>query len=145
MSPKWVSSLVRARQLQEDAAKQELATAERLALRAQARVHHADERLNSLVSAEAEQSVPAFIAAAAALQAVAATHAAACEAATQAETDVERNRAQLGDTARRRKGAEELQERYVSVERARAAAHAQRDLDEIAARVHRDAQQGTDR
>jgi hypothetical protein len=39
-------------------------------------------------------------------------------------------------------GAEELQERYVSVERARAAAHAQRDLDEIAARVHRDRMKG---
>lgn len=138
MSPKWLNSLVRARQLQEEAAKQQLATAERMALRAQARLRYADERLDTLIDADSEQSVPAFIAAAAALQASAASHAAACAAAERAETDVTRGRENLGDTARRRKGAEELQERIVSAEVVRAAASAQRDLDEVAARIHRD-------
>jgi flagellar export protein FliJ len=142
MSPRWLNSLVRARQLQEDAAKQNLATAERLARRAQDRVRLVDERLDSLVAVEAEQSVPAFVAAAAALQAIAATHAAARHAAAEAEGEVARTREDLGDSARRRMGAEELQDRYVSGERARAAAHAQRDLDEIAARVHRDRMEG---
>jgi len=142
MSPKWLNSLVRARQLQEDAAKQHLATAERLARRAHDRARVVDERLDSLVAVEAERSVPAFVAAAAALQAVAASHAAARQAAAQAEGDVARNREQLGNSARRRMGAEELQERYVSVERARAATLAQRDLDEIAARVHRTRTEG---
>ncbi len=138
MSPKWLDSLVRARQLQEDAAKQQLATAERVALRAHARVRYADERLDTMIDADAEQSLPAFIAAAAALQASAASHAAARAAAERAESEVGRNRESLGDTARHRKGAEELQERIVSSELARAAAHAQRDLDEVAARMHRD-------
>ena len=89
-------------------------------------------------SVEAEQSVPAFIAAAAALQAIAASSAAARHAAAEADGEVARNREHLGTSARRRMGAEELQERYVSGERTRAAAHAQRDLDEVAARVHRD-------
>jgi len=108
MSPKWLNSLVRARQLQEDAAKQHLATAERLARRAHDRARVVDERLDSLVAVEAERSVPAFVAAAAALQAVAASHAAARQAAAQAEGDVARNREQLGNSARRRMGAEEL-------------------------------------
>lgn len=138
MSPKWLSSLVRARQLQEEEAKQHLAAAQRHARRAYDHARVVDERLDSLVAVEAEQSVPAFIAAAAALQAIAASSAAARHAAAEADGEVARNREHLGTSARRRMGAEELQERYVSGERTRAAAHAQRDLDEVAARVHRD-------
>jgi hypothetical protein len=142
MSPKWVASLVRARQLQEDAAKQQLATAERLARRAHERVRYADERIDSLIDVAAEQTAPAFVAAAAALQAAASSHAAARAAATQADAGVAADRDLLGESARRRKGAEELQERYVSVEAARRAASAQRELDEVAARVHRDGRTG---
>jgi flagellar export protein FliJ len=138
MSPKWVASLVRARQLQEDAAKARLAATQRRAQRARDHVRYTDERIDSLVTAEAEASVPAFVAAAAALQAVAATHAAARQAVAHADTAVAADRDQLGSSARHRKAAEQLQDRYVSLERTRAAAHAQRELDEVAARVHRD-------
>lgn len=145
MSPRWLSSLVRARQLQEDAARQQLASAERSARRAHQQAARDAERLDSMTGAESEQrSVAGFVAAAAALQACAAAHSAARVAASNADGAVETNRALLGDSAKRRMGAEELEERYVSVERARAAAHAQRDLDETAARMHRD-QLGTAR
>jgi hypothetical protein len=131
--------LVRARQLQEDAARQQLASAERSARRAHEQAARDAERLESLTDTEPEhRSVAAFVAAAAALQACAAAHSAATVAAASADSVVDANREVLGDSAKRRMGAEELEERYVSAERAKAAARAQRDLDETAARVHRD-------
>ncbi|MGH8962270.1 MAG: hypothetical protein ACRDWT_13955, partial [Jatrophihabitantaceae bacterium] len=64
MSAKWLTSLVRARQIQEDSAKQQLATAQRLARTAHARVRYDADRLDSLVAADAVDSAPAFVAAA---------------------------------------------------------------------------------
>jgi hypothetical protein len=92
---RWLTSLVRARQLQEDAARQRLATAERIKQRANARVRYDEERLESLRDVQAESSAPVFVAAAVALQAAAA-------------------------------------------EQVRLSRAAQRELDEIAARVQRD-------
>ena len=77
MSVKWLTSLVRARQLQEDSAKAQVATAQRISRSAHARVRYDAERIDSLVAADAQDSAPAFVAAAVALQAAAATHAAA--------------------------------------------------------------------
>ncbi len=138
MTPRWLDTLVRARQAQEDHAKQQLATAERLASRAYARVRYDEARVESLTAARAEDSAPAFVAAAVALQAAAATHAAATRAAEEASTVVAGRRAELGEAARARRTAEEMREQHVSAELDRAAAAAQRELDEIAARVHRD-------
>jgi flagellar biosynthesis chaperone FliJ len=138
MSPKWLTSLVRARQLQEDNAKARLATAQRISHSAHARVRYDADRLDSLVAADAQQSAPAFVAAAVALQAAAATHAAASRAADRADGEVDNQRITLGAAARARRSAEELHEREVSAEQARAARAAQQELDEVAARVHRD-------
>lgn len=138
MSKNWLVSLVRARQAQEDVAKQELATAQRLAHRAHGRVRYDAERIDSLRAAGAEGSASAFVAAAVALQAAAATHAAAVQSAADTAAGVETKRDELGDAARARRTAEELHAQEVAVELARASAAAQRDMDEIAARVHRD-------
>jgi hypothetical protein len=133
-----LTSLVRARQIQEDGAKRQLATAERVARTAHARVRYDATRLDSLVAADAQDSAPAFVAAAVALQAAAATHAVATRAADRASAEVVTQRDLLGDAARARRSAEELHERQVAIEQARLAALAQRELDEVAARVHRD-------
>lgn len=138
MSPKWLTSLVRARQLQEDSAKQHLATAQRIARTAHARVRYDADRLDSLIAADATDSAGAFVAAAVALQAAAATHAAASRAAERASYEVGTQRDVLTDAARARRTSEELRDRQLAVEQARLAALAQRDLDEVAARVHRD-------
>jgi flagellar export protein FliJ len=137
MSPKWLTGLVRARQVQEDAAKQQLATAQRLAGRAHARVRYDADRLDSLMQAGAQNSAPAFVAAAVALQAAAATHAAAIRAASEAVRSVDGRRDELGDAAVARRSVEEMHDRHVALERARVLASAQRETDEIAARVHR--------
>lgn len=138
MSARWLTSLVRARQLQEDAARQRLATAERIKQRANARVRYDEERLESLREADAECSAPVFVAAAVALQAAAATHAAAVHMAESAAADETERRGELGAAARARRSAEELAERADAAEQLRLNRAAQRDLDEIAARVQRD-------
>jgi len=134
----WLASLVRARTAQEDLAKQKLAEAQRRARRAERRVKYNADRIESLIDAEAMDSAPAFVAAAVALQAAAATHAAAIAAAAQAVADIDTERVSLAHAARARKTAETLQERELRAERERAAAAEQREIDEIAARVHRD-------
>jgi hypothetical protein len=138
MSKKWLTSLVRARQVQEDAARQRLATAQRLAHRAHARVRYDADRIDSLRAADAEASAPAFVAAAVALQSAAATHSAAVRVAEEAAHAVGGRRNELVEAARARRTAEELREQELTVQRARAAAAAQSRLDEVAARIHRD-------
>lgn len=142
MTARWVSGLVRARQFQEDSAKQHLATAERLASRAHARVRYNEEHLDSLRRAHAEESAPSFVAAAAALQAAAATHAAAAQAAVQADRDAVTRRGDLTDASVSRRSAEELAERARAAEKARQEAIAQRAQDEIAASVFRRTHEG---
>lgn len=137
MTPKWITGLVRARQFAEDNAKQELATAERLASRAHARVRYNADRLESLKYAGAEANAASFVASAVALQAAAATHAAACAAAAQADDDADSRRGDLTDAAVSRRSAEELADRARAAEKARQAQLAQRATDEIAASVFR--------
>jgi flagellar export protein FliJ len=137
MTPKWITGLVRARQFAEDNAKQELATAERLASRAHARVRYNADRLESLKYAGAESNAATFVASAVALQAAAATHAAARAAAAQADNDADHRRGDLTDAAVSRRSAEELADRARAVEMAHEALLAQRATDEIAASVFR--------
>jgi flagellar export protein FliJ len=137
MTPKWITGLVRARQFAEDNAKQELATAERLASRAHARVRYNADRLESLKYAGAEGTAATFVASAVALQAAAATHAAARQAAEQADHETQGRRSDLTNAAVSRRSAEELAERARAAERARQALIAQRATDEIAAAVFR--------
>jgi flagellar export protein FliJ len=137
MSAQWLTSLVRARQIQQDAAQQQLAEAERGVHSARARVRREAERLDALAAAAEETDVPAFVAAAVALQAAAATHAAARTAAQQADDHADSRRGALHEAAVAASSAEELQERAARAERERAARAAQRDLDEVAAGIHR--------
>jgi flagellar biosynthesis chaperone FliJ len=138
MAKKWLATLVRARQVQEDVAKQRLATAQRLAQRAHTRVRYDADRIDSLRAADAEASAPAFVAAAVALQSAAATHSAAVRVAEEAAHAVGGRRNELVEAARARRTAEELREQELTVQRARAAVAAQSRLDEVAARIHRD-------
>lgn len=138
MAKRWLTALVRARELQETAAKQQLAAARRDAARAATRVRYDRERLKELAEADALESAPAFVAAAVALQASAATHAAAVRAARAADEAVDRRRDELNEAARARRTAEELHVQHLAELASAADAVAQRELDEIAARVHRD-------
>jgi len=137
MTARWLTSLVRARQFQEDSARQRLVTAERLADRARARVRYDAERLDLLRDAGAEDSASAFVAAAVALQAAAATHAAASEAARRASAEATDRRSDLADAAVSRRSAERLADRVEADQRARRATAAQHAQDEVAASVHR--------
>lgn len=137
MTPKWITGLVRARQFAEDNAKHDLATAERLASRAHTRVRYNADRLESLRYAGAEANAATFVASAVALQAAAATHAAACQAAERADGDATGRRENLTDAAISRRSAEELADRARAAEKARASLLAQKATDEIAASVFR--------
>lgn len=139
MSKAWLNGLLRARQAQEDVAKQHLATAQRASHRADAQARAERHRLETLRFDEsATYSTSAFVAAAVALQAAAATHAAAVSAAEESQFAVEQRRDVLGDAARARRTAEELHERDRAEASDRLRRAAQRELDEIAARASRD-------
>jgi hypothetical protein len=137
MTTKWLLALVRARQVQEDVAQRELADAERRARRASAFARHHGERIDALNAAEAELTVPAFIAAAVALQAAAATHAASLATVEHAHADSEERRGDFRHAARARLIAEDLHDQALAIEVARQTAAEQREQDEVAATVHR--------
>jgi hypothetical protein len=137
MTTKWLVALVRARQVQEDVAQRELAQAERRARRATAFARHNAERIEALSAEEIELTVPAFVAAAVALQAAAATHAAAMASAEHAYADSEERRSELRHAARARFIAEDMHEQVRTAEAARQASAEQREHDEVAATVHR--------
>jgi hypothetical protein len=137
VTTKWLVALVRARQVQEDVAQRELAEAERRARRASAFARHNADRIEALSVEEAELTVPAFIAAAVALQAAAATHAAAMASADHAYADSEERRIDLRRAARERFVAEDMHNHVRAAEQAKRAAAEQREHDEVAATVHR--------
>jgi hypothetical protein len=138
MSPKWLSTLVRARQAHEDAAAQQLAAAEHAAARAHDRARAEDVRVDELRAVQdAQQSVAAFVAASAAAHSAAAVLSSAVFAAAQADLATDQRRDDLRAAALTRGAAENLQTRVEDAERVQAARVAQRDLDEIGARLHR--------
>jgi hypothetical protein len=141
MAKEWIASVLRVRQLKEDVAKQRRAEAERVATRARHRTRYEAERLAEIGDNDEDsyRTVGAFIASSAALQSAAATYAAAVRAEAVAESEVGVRHAELGGAAMARRSAELLRDRELEEERDRAAASAQRELDEIAARIHRDA------
>lgn len=137
MSPKWLGSLVRARQMQEEAAQQRLADAERGARRARSAERREAQRLDSLCGPGEARDGAAYVAAIVALQAAAATHSAARTAAVSADVMTGQRRGELREAAVASNSVEELQRRVVRVEAERAARVAQRDEDEVAAGIHR--------
>lgn len=145
MSARWLSALVKARQAQEDLAQYELASARRRAREAHSARLRADARVDELsgltdAGADAELTGPAFAAAAAALQSAAAASSMAGFAAAQADLGTAHRRDALHRAAIDRDVAEQLQDNAVAVERHRASHRAQLELDEVAARLHRDRQ-----
>jgi flagellar export protein FliJ len=136
MSPKWLTSLVRARQLQEDAAQAELAEARRYGHRAQVRAREESDRLDSLCAAEVPGAAAAFVAASVALQAAAATRAAAVETAEEAQRFVDAKHAEFAAAARARLAAERIHEEHQHRIRTEAVRAEQRDSDEVAGRRH---------
>ena len=143
MSPKWLGALVRARQAQEDVAQYELASAERRAREAHAARRRANARVDELAEVSGPDAMltgPAFAAAAAALQSAAAASSMAGFAAEQADLGTLHRRDALQRAAIDRDVAEHMQDNATAVERARASHRAQLELDEVAARLHRDRQ-----
>jgi hypothetical protein len=143
MSTRWLSALVKARQAQEDVAQYELASAQRRAREAHAARRRANERVDELAEAtgpDAMLTAPAFAAAAAALQSAAAASSMAGFAADQADLGTVHRRDALHRAAIDRDVAEHMQENAAAVERAHVSHRAQMELDEVAARLHRDRQ-----
>lgn len=137
MARHWLAGLLRAREAQEKAAQVRLAQAHIAAREARVRTRYHADRLDSLVAADAAASAPVFTAAAAALQAAAATHAAAVTASAQADRIMTEQLGGLTDAVIARRSVEELHEQHIDATRAAEARASRRDIDEIAARVHR--------
>jgi flagellar export protein FliJ len=131
-----LTSLVRARQLQEEAAQAELAQARRRGHTAKQRVRTEADRLDAMCAEQVPEATAAFVAASVALQAAAATHAAAVDSAAHAQLAVDERHSALTDAARARLAAEKLREQHLERERQAAARAEQRDSDEIAGYRH---------
>jgi hypothetical protein len=132
----WLVGLLRARQIQEDVARERLLHA-RLHADGVRRVAQADaQRVQGLVDQGSPESALAFVAAVSARQAAAATLAAAMYAQAVAEDHVASQRSSLTSAAQHRLSTEKLVEREHG-ERTRAAnAAMQQELDEVGARTH---------
>jgi hypothetical protein len=143
VSARWLNALVKARQAQEDVAQYELASAQRRAREAHAARRRASARVDELAETTGPDAMltgPAFAAAAAALQSAAAASAMAGFAAEQADLGTVHRQDALQRAAIDRDVAEHMQENATAVEAARARQRAQLELDEVAARLHRDRQ-----
>jgi flagellar protein FliJ len=136
VSRAWVSTLLRARQAQEDVARGRLADAHRDAQEARARLFVESDRLESMSSAHGSASSLAFLAAASAQQAAAATWFAARHAHATAEDQVAARSGALTSAAQDRRGVEKLAERDAETARARASLAQQKELDEVGGRIH---------
>jgi len=136
MSPKWLTSLVRARQIQEEAAQAELAEARLRGRTAKQRVRTEGDRLDALCADQVPEAAAAFVAASVALQAAAATHAAAVDSANDAQRVEDQRHLALSEAARARLAAERLHENHEERERLATARAEQRDSDEVAGYRH---------
>ena len=134
MSRAWVSSLLRARQVQEDVARQRLAQARRHAQEAHAQVHAETERLEAMNGDAEPTSVLAFVAAASARHSAAATWFAAKHARAVAEDQVAVRAGAVTAAAQDRRGVEKLAERAAAEAHQAAATAMQKELDEIGGR-----------
>jgi hypothetical protein len=134
MSRGWLSGLVRARQVQEDLARQRLATARNDALAARRAAVAEDDRIDAMTGALPPESALAFVAAAAARQAAAMTWSAARLAEAAAHDHITVAETVVVGAARDRRSVEKLQERVTEEARVQSLSDAQDELDDIAAR-----------
>lgn len=131
----WVSTVLRARQAQEDVAAQQLAGARRDAALAVDRLDAVSERVQAM-SQDERQGMVAFQASAAARHAAAASLAAASHGVRFAQGRVSTDAAGLTDAARARRTIEKLHENDIAARLAVQAAAGQRDLDEVSITRH---------
>jgi len=134
MTRKWISGLLRARQVQEDVARERLAHARLHAQDARLRVRADDARVQAMLEETSPQSTQAFLASASARQAAGATLAAAQWIRATAEDQVTIRQTSVVAAARQRRSAEKLAERDANELHARAAAALQHELDDVAGR-----------
>jgi len=127
----WLSGLLRARQVQEDVARQRLAGAQLDAISARRTVVAEDERIETLNAELPSDTALAFVAAAAARQAAAATWAAARLADAAAADQVTIAETAVIGAARHRRSAEKLDERIRADEQYSARTKEQNALDEF--------------
>lgn len=142
MSRAWVSTLLRARQVQEDVARQRLAQARRHAQEAHAHVHAETERLEAMNGHAEPTSVLAFVAAASARHSAAVTWFAAKHAHALADDQVAVRTGAVTAAAQDRRGVEKLAERAAAEAHQAAATAMQKELDEIGGRGARDRDAG---
>jgi hypothetical protein len=137
VSRAWLSNLLRARQIQEDVARERLAHARLHADDAllQVRVDH--QRVLAMLDHHTSDTTLAFIAAASARQSAAATLAAAEQTHAMAEDHVLTQRGSLTAAAQQRLSTEKLLERDEAERRRSAAGKMQQELDEVGSRLHR--------
>lgn len=136
MTPRWMAHLVRARQSQEDAATQRLSFARRSQARAHAHARAEKARLEAMGEQTSIIDAGAFVAAAVALQSVAATHAAAMGEAERADRWVVEREQDFTAAAVARQSAERLRDDAQNIEERHLARVTQLELDEIAAAAH---------
>jgi flagellar export protein FliJ len=134
----WLGSLLRARQIQEDAARERLVHAHLHAEGTRRTARNDDQRVQAMLEQSSPESALAFVAAVSARQAAAATLAAALHTQAMAEDQVANRRSSLTTAAQHRLSAEKLIERDASERRRSAASAMQQELDEIGSRMHRD-------
>jgi flagellar biosynthesis chaperone FliJ len=134
MTRRWLSSLVRARQVQEDLARERFAHAQRHANGTLAQTQVEDARVTSMLEGDLAGSAGAFLAAVSARQSAAATLAAAHQTHALAQDQAQLRRSTLTEAAQNRLSAEKLAERDATELRRAANATLQRELDEIGAR-----------
>ncbi|GAA2516178.1 flagellar FliJ family protein [Pilimelia columellifera] len=126
-----LSTVLRARQAQEDVRKAEVVRARGAARHAR---RNADERADALRATDASPvgTARAVVAALAARHALAAGLSAAHHAIGEADAHVDAQTADLAEAAKRRRVVERLGERHAAAQKAHAAAVEQRAIDEIA-------------
>jgi hypothetical protein len=140
VSRAWVATLLKARQAQEDVARQRLAQAHRHAVEARLHVLTENERLDTMLSHAEPEDVLAFVAAASARQSAAQTWAAAKHSRAMADDQVLARATAVTASAQSRRSVEKLAERDLAGSRTRAASAMQKELDEIAAHSARESE-----
>ena len=136
MSRKWINSLLRARQAQEDIARERLAHARLHAQDARLRVRAEDRRVEAMLEERSPASARAFVAAVSARQAAAATLSEARQSQAMADDQVVTRTTSVVSAARDRRSIEKLAERDAADLHTRTIGALQKELDDIGVRRH---------
>jgi precorrin-4 methylase len=136
VSRKWINSLLRARQAQEDIARERLAHARMHAQDARQRVYAEDQRVAAMLEERSPASARAFVAAVSARQAAAATLSGARQTQAMADDQVVTRTTSVVSAARDRRSIERLAERDAADLHTRTIGALQKELDDIGVGRH---------